>query len=158
MSGDTFVRFVSNQSLCSWEKKGKSGHSVFIHTIKTTSIFLCISEFDLNAQLCTYKKTSDECHYQQFYICNTCDIYVCIVCKEVCDCCHHGHDLEYIGFIPNDVHEYGAYCECGEKGNESCKALTPRTSMPDADTVEKEPIASCPLQPNQGKDLNLVSL
>ena len=47
--------------------------------------------------------------------------------------------------------EYGAYCECGEKGNESCKALTPRTSTPDADTVEKEPIASCPLQPNQGK-------
>ena len=89
-------------------------------------------------------------------VCNTCDIYVCIVCKEVCDCCHHGHDLEYIGYIPNDDNEYGAYCECGEKGNESCKALTPRTSTPDADTVEKEPTASSPLQPNQGEYLNLV--
>ena len=79
--------------------------------------------------------------------------WVCIVCKEVC---HNGHDLEYTGYWNLEYMEYGAYCECGETGDESCKALTPRTSTPDADTVEKEPTASSPLQPNQGEYLNLV--
>ena len=125
------------------QKIGKSGHSVFIHTIKTQVFFLCISDFDLNAQLCTYKKTSDERHYQHFYRCNTCNIYVCIVCKEVC---HHGHDVVYRGY-------FNSYCDCGIRGDESCKALTQRASTPDADTVEQAPTASSPLLHNQGKYL-----
>ena len=133
------------------QKLGKSGHSIFIHTIKTQVFFLCISDFDLNAQLCTYKKTSDEYYYQHLYQCKTCDnIRACIVCKEVC---HHGHELEYLGY-------YDLYCWCGEEGerNGSCKALTPRISTPDANIEDKEPTASSPLLSNQGKYLNLVSL
>ena len=115
---------------------------MYLYTqLKHKYFFLCTSDFDLNAQLCTYKKTSYEGHYQHFYKCKTCDTYVCIVCKEVC---HQGHYLVYEDYD-------NAYCSCGKKGDESCKALTQRTSTPDADTVEKEPTASSPLLSNQGK-------
>ena len=73
---------------------------------------------------------------------------VCIVCKEVC---HDGHDLEYIGYDIN-------YCRCGGIRYDSCKALTQRTSTPDADIEDKEPTASSPLLSNQGKYLNPMSL
>ena len=131
------------------QKIGKFGHSLFIRTIKTQVCFLCISDFDLDAQLCTFKKTSDEDHYQHLYECKTCDMRpVCIVCKEVC---HREHELEYYGYD-----DY--YCRCGIRGNELCKALTPRASTPDANIEDKEPTASSPLLSNQGKYLKPVAL
>jgi len=105
-------------------------------------------DFDLNAQLCTFKKTSHEFHYQHSYNCKTCNLSglsglsdkVCIVCKEVC---HIGHDLEYNGYSRD-------YCWCGGIGSRSCKTLTQRSSTPDADIEDKEPTVSSPLLSNQG--------
>ena len=93
--------------------------------------------------MCTYIQTSYERHYQHFYKCNTCGKDdLCIVCKEVC---HHGHDLDYIGY------DY-RFCWCGGIRSESCMALTPRTSTPVADTaLNVEPTASSSLLHNQGK-------
>ena len=42
-------------------------------------------------------------------------------------------------------------CRCGKKGDGSCKALTPRTSLPNPNNVEHEVISSSPLLPRQGK-------
>ena len=63
-------------------------------------------------------------HYQHMYDCNDCKISTCIVCSNVC---HKGHNIVY--------EEYRkTYCKCGANTqssfNESCDALTPRTSKP----------------------------
>ena len=118
----------------------KSSRSVFIHKLV---FFLCVSDFDLNAQCCTFQKTGEEYQYQHNYKCKTCDNddWVCIVCANVC---HDGHDLVYFVYDK-------AFCDCGPRGERSCRALTPRTSTPNVDRVEKEPTVSSSLLPRQGK-------
>ena len=44
-------------------------------------LFYVFQALHLNAQLCTYKKTSDEDHYQHSYECKTCG-YSCLHCVQ----------------------------------------------------------------------------
>ena len=68
---------------------------------------------------------------------------ICIVCAKVC---HLGHDVDYDGYSKS----YRG-CICGTSNDESCKAMTPRTSLPNPNNVEQEVISSSPLLPRQGK-------
>ena len=104
-----------------------------------------IPDFDLNKQCCTFQKTGfNSQYYQHVYRCNTCDMgLMCIVCTNVC---HSGHDVIYDGYIES----YGG-CVCGRRGDESCKALIPRTSSPNPNNVGQEVTSSSPLLPRQGK-------
>ena len=117
-----------------------------IYSILLKKSYFCISDFDINKQFCTIqKKGRYSQYYQHIYKCNTCNRWeeVCIVCAKVC---HLGHDVDYDGYKKS----YSG-CNCGIKGDESCKALAPRTSSPNPNNVEQEVTSSSPLLPRQGK-------
>ena len=73
---------------------------------------------------CTFIKTGKSYanHVDHYYQCITCDMTnsgmgsgysICTNCIKIC---HAKHDVKYV--------RYGAhYCDCGEKGEKSCKAL-----------------------------------
>ena len=65
------------------------------------------------------------------------------MCAKIC---HFGHDIIYNGYIKTSNG-----CHCGRTGDESCQAMTPRTSSPNPNNVEQEVIPSSPLLPRQGK-------
>ena len=119
------------------------------YTFNENSYF-SIPDFDLNKLCCTIQKTGENSQYQHFYKCNTCytdnrwELF-CIVCAKVCHS-GPGHDVVYNGYMKS---YWG--CNCGRRGNDSCKALTPRTSLPNPNNVEQEVISSGPLLPRQGK-------
>ena len=115
------------------------------YTFNENSYF-SIPDFDLNKQCCTGKIGFRYSQYHQhIYKCNTCasSEEVCIVCAKVCHS-GPGHDVVYNGYMKS----WG--CDCGRL-DDSCKALTPRTSLPNPNNVEHEVISSSPLLPRQGK-------
>ncbi len=72
-------------------------------------------------KLCTYTQTQKEFMNQHWYHCHTCKmvdgIGVCSICAKVC---HADHDVTYS--------KYGSFfCDCGDKEDGSCKAMTRRT-------------------------------
>ena len=66
---------------------------------------------------------------------------VCIICAKVC---HFGHDVIYNGYIKT----YNG-CDCERRG--PCKALAPRTSLPNPNNLEQEVTSAIQLLPRQGK-------
>lgn len=80
-------------------------------------------------ELCSYTVTQKEFMNQHWYHCYTCNmvenIGVCTVCAKVC---HKGHELAYA--------KCGSFfCDCGAKEDNSCQALTKRTSTYTNDTL-----------------------
>lgn len=80
-------------------------------------------------ELCSYTVTQKEFMNQHWYHCYTCNmvenIGVCTVCAKVC---HKGHELAYA--------KCGSFfCDCGAKEDNSCQALTKRTSTYTTDTL-----------------------
>ena len=77
--------------------------------------------------LCTFTKTGKSYHRDDYFQCLTCDMTaeaqrepgegsdyaICTTCIKTC---HDKHDVKYSGYG-------GHYCDCGEKGEKSCKAL-----------------------------------
>ena len=74
---------------------------------------------------CTFTKTGKSYanHVDDYYQCITCDMTndgsqgsgysICTTCIKIC---HAEHDVKYV--------EYGKhFCDCGEKGERSCKSL-----------------------------------
>ena len=109
--------------------------------------YFSIPDFDLNKQCCTIQQTGfSSQYYQHIYKCKTCAMwmYLCIVCAKVCHS-GPGHDVVYNGYMKSYRR-----CDCGKR-DQSCKALTPRTSLPNPNNVEQEVISSSPLLPRQGK-------
>ena len=64
---------------------------------------------------CTFTKTGKSYHVDDYYQCLTCDMgpSICTTCIKVC---HADHDVKYVRNGPH-------YCDCGNKGERSCKAL-----------------------------------
>ena len=66
---------------------------------------------------CTFTKTGKSHHVDVYWQCTTCDMgdgySICTTCIKIC---HFEHDVTYV--------RYGShFCDCGEKGERSCKSL-----------------------------------
>ena len=74
--------------------------------------------------LCTYLKTGSSFLVQEYFLCHTCGLDEKkhkVVCKVCVKSCHAGHDVKYAG---NDL----SYCDCGFKGEKSCRSLLKKQS------------------------------
>ena len=100
-----------------------------IRDVKLYTIFFILFLDTLND--CTFTKTGKSYanHVDHYYQCITCDMtddgqkegHFCI-CTNCIKICHAKHDVKYV--------RYGAhYCDCGEKGEKSCKALKSKKSI-----------------------------
>ncbi|CAD5111184.1 DgyrCDS518 [Dimorphilus gyrociliatus] len=103
-------------------------------------------------ELCTYTVTQKEFMNQHWYHCYTCNmvdnIGVCTVCAKVC---HKGHELAYA--------KCGSFfCDCGAKEDNSCQALTKRTSTYTTDTMLLTSTGSHPAESKwEAKDKSFAS-
>ena len=74
-----------------------------------------------NEDTCTFTQTGTSFRKQHWYYCHTCNFEnnagVCSVCVKTC---HSNHDVSY-------AKHSRFFCDCGAKGEESCKALTEKT-------------------------------
>ena len=94
-------------------------------------------------KLCTFTTTQKEFMNQHWYHCHTCKMVdgvgVCTICAKVC---HKDHDVTYS--------KYGSFfCDCGAKEDNSCQALTRRSSVP------REPIQKAEMPSNFRKRKSL---
>ena len=75
---------------------------------------------------CTFTKTGKSYADGHYYECVTCDMTnsgdgysICTTCIKIC---HAEHDVRYVGYGPH-------FCDCGEKGEKSCKALKSKSNI-----------------------------
>ena len=76
-------------------------------------------EGENQGDLCTYLKTGKSFLVQEYFRCHTCGFDETVnlgVCKICVKTCHSGHDVT---FAKNDLF----FCDCGAKGETSCRAL-----------------------------------
>ena len=74
-------------------------------------------------------------HEDDYYQCITCDMgagySICTTCIKIC---HAKHEVKYVA---RGEH----YCDCGEKGEKSCKALKSKSNIWQKNTKDIKSLA-----------------